>query len=41
LLAPEVGVTIIEGEKIKTGGKDFFKQFQKFSKYEYNQYVVK
>ena len=35
LMSPEVGVTILEGAKIKTGGKDFYKVYNKHSKYDY------
>jgi hypothetical protein len=35
LIYPEVGVTIIEGNKVKGGDKDFFKKYQKYSKNDY------
>jgi hypothetical protein len=37
LITPEIGVTILEGTKLKTGGtgKDFHKAFKKYSKYDY------
>lgn len=37
LMSPEVGVTIKEGVKSKSGGagKDFFRAFKKYSKYDY------
>lgn len=35
LIIPEVGVTISESLKSKTGGKDFSKVFNKSSKYDY------
>ena len=31
IMNPEVGVSIIEDKKVKSGGKDFFKKFNKFS----------
>ena len=34
---PEIGVTIIEDKKHKTGGKDFFKKFNKYSLENYNR----
>lgn len=40
LIAPEVGVTIIEGDKQKSGGKDYLRHFKKYSKYDYTQLVV-
>ena len=39
-MAPEVGVTIIEGGKQKSGGKDYLKYFKKYSKYDYTKLVV-
>ncbi len=35
LIYPEVGVTIIEGNKIKGGDKDFFKKYNRYSKNDY------
>ncbi len=35
MIYPEVGVTIIEGNKVKGGDKDFFKKYQKYSKNDY------
>lgn len=40
MISPEVGVTIIEGDKQKTGGKDYLKHFKKYSKYDYTKLVV-
>ncbi len=40
LISPEVGVTIFEGDKQKTGGKDYLKHFKKYSKYDYTQLIV-
>ena len=34
---PEIGVTITEDKKHKTGGKDFFKKFNKYSLENYNR----
>jgi hypothetical protein len=36
LIIPETGVTIIEGTKKKAGDRDYYKKFQKYSKYDYN-----
>ena len=36
IIIPEVGVTILEASKSKTGGKDFSKVFNKPSKYDYS-----
>ena len=33
---PEIGVNIIENEKIKTGGRDFFSKYNKYSLEKYN-----
>lgn len=35
LISAEVGVTILEGTKHKTGGKDYRRTFGKYSKYDY------
>jgi len=40
LITPEVGVKVIEGSKEKFGGKDYFKFFQKYSKYDYTNLMV-
>ena len=37
LINMEIGVSIKEDEKFKTGGKDFFKKFNKYSKDIYNE----
>jgi hypothetical protein len=37
LMNMEVGVTIKENEKIKTGGKDFYHKFNKYSIDNYNK----
>jgi hypothetical protein len=37
LMNLEIGVSIKEDEKFKTGGKDFFKKFNKYSKDIYNE----
>ena len=37
LINLEIGVSIKEDEKFKTGGKDFFKKFNKYSKDIYNE----
>ena len=31
IINPEVGVSIIENKQVKSGGKDFFKKFNRFS----------
>lgn len=36
LIVPETGVTIIEGAKKKQGDKDYFRKYQKYSKYDYH-----
>jgi hypothetical protein len=41
LIIPEVGVKILEGGQEKYGGSDYFKQFQKYSKYDYTALMVK
>lgn len=40
-ILPEVGVTIVEGNKQKNGGKDYFKHFKKYSKHDYSLLIVK
>jgi len=40
LITPEVGVKLFEGTKEKNGGKDFFKFYQKYSKYDYTNLIV-
>ena len=37
LFVPEIGVTILEDKKKKTGGKDFFRRFNKISMHNFNQ----
>lgn len=37
LFVPEIGVTILEEQKKKTGGKDFFKKYNKISVHNFNQ----
>ena len=37
LFVPEIGVTILEEQKKKTGGKDFFKKYNKISMHNFNQ----
>ena len=37
LIKPEVGVTILEDSKMKTGGKDFFKKYKKVSVESFRQ----
>lgn len=39
-IVPEIGVTLVEGSKAKTGGNDYFKQFGKASKYDYEKLKV-
>ena len=36
-IRPAVGVNIYEGDDIKTGGKEFFEKFKKFSIKDYNK----
>ncbi len=36
LIAPETGVTVIEGNKSKSGSTDYHQKFGKYSKYDYN-----
>ena len=36
LIAPETGVTLIEGNKSKSGSTDYHQKFGKYSKYDYN-----
>ena len=38
---PAVGVTVQEGQKLKNGGIDYYKQFGKTSKYDYDKLRVK
>ena len=37
LMKPEVGVTILEDSKVKSGGKDFFKKYNRLSVEHYKQ----
>lgn len=41
LIIPEVGVKIVEGSKEKYGGKDYFKSYKKYSKYDYSNIMVR
>jgi len=40
LITPEVGVKVLEGSKEKNGGKDYFKFYKKYSKYDYTNLIV-